>query len=52
MQRSDELAETSAVLFQQLILLGIKPNRLYIAIMKDALPNESSGRKKEMQNSG
>lgn len=46
MQRSDELAETSAVLFQQLILLGIKPNRLYIAIMKDALPNESSGRKK------
>ena len=35
MQRSDELAETAAVLFKQLILLGIQPNRLYIAIVKD-----------------
>jgi hypothetical protein len=34
MQRSDELAETSAVLFKQLISLGIEPNRLYISIMK------------------
>ncbi|MDN3657275.1 ATP-binding protein [Ferruginibacter paludis] len=35
MQKSDELAETAAVLFQQLIALGIAPNRLYIAIVKD-----------------
>ncbi len=35
MQRSDELAETAAVLFQQLISLGIEPNRLYIAIVKN-----------------
>ena len=35
MQRSDELAETAAVLFRQLIHLGIAPNRLYIAIIKD-----------------
>ena len=28
MQKSDELAETAAVLFKQLILLGIEPNRL------------------------
>jgi signal transduction histidine kinase len=35
MQKSDELAETSAVLFKQLILLGISPNRLYISIIKD-----------------
>jgi signal transduction histidine kinase len=35
MQRSDELAETAAVLFQQLILLGIEPNRLYLNIVKD-----------------
>ena len=34
MQKSDELAETAAVLFQQLIALGIEPNRLYIAIVK------------------
>ncbi|MBK8299967.1 MAG: nuclear transport factor 2 family protein [Chitinophagaceae bacterium] len=33
MQKSDELAETAAVLFQQLIALGIHPNRLYIAII-------------------
>lgn len=35
MQKSNELAETSAVLFRQLISLGIEPNRLYISIMKD-----------------
>jgi signal transduction histidine kinase len=35
MQKSDELAETAAVLFRQLIALGIAPNRLYIAIVKD-----------------
>ncbi|MFL5808596.1 MAG: sensor histidine kinase, partial [Flavisolibacter sp.] len=35
MQRSDELAETASVLFKQLILLGIEPNRLYINIVKD-----------------
>ena len=35
MQKSDELAETAAVLFKQLILLGIEPNRLYISIMKN-----------------
>ena len=39
MQKSDELAETSAVLFQQLIQLGIEPNRLYITIIKDAQAN-------------
>ncbi|HET7117275.1 MAG TPA: hypothetical protein VFI29_12330, partial [Hanamia sp.] len=35
MQKSDELANTSAVLFQQLIHLGIAPNRLYIGITND-----------------
>ena len=35
MQNSGELAETSAVLFRQLIGLGIEPHRLYISIMKD-----------------
>ena len=35
MQKSDELAETVAVLFKQLILLGIAPNRLYIGIVKE-----------------
>jgi len=35
MQRSDELAETASVLFRQLILLGIEPNRLFISIIKD-----------------
>ncbi|RTL57587.1 MAG: GHKL domain-containing protein [Sphingobacteriales bacterium] len=35
MQKSDELAETSAELFRQLINLGIAPNRLYINIIKD-----------------
>jgi signal transduction histidine kinase len=39
MQKSDELAETAAVLFMQLITLGIDPNRLYIAIMKDESGN-------------
>ncbi|MFN0159248.1 MAG: ATP-binding protein [Bacteroidota bacterium] len=39
MQKSDELAETAAVLFRQLITLGIEPNRLYIAIMKDESGN-------------
>jgi len=35
MQSSDELAETSAILFKQLIHLGIAPNRLYIGITND-----------------
>ena len=35
MQRSDELAETAAVMFRQLIGLGIAPNRLYIIIIKE-----------------
>ena len=35
MQKSDELAETAAVVFKQLINLGIEPNRLYIGIVKD-----------------
>ncbi|XVJ67131.1 MAG: SnoaL-like domain-containing protein [Lacibacter sp.] len=35
MQKSDELAGTAAVLFQQLISLGIEPNRLYIILIKD-----------------
>ena len=35
MQQSDELAETAAILFQQLMNLGIEPNRLYIGIIKD-----------------
>ncbi len=39
MQRSDELAETAAVLFRQLIALGIAPNRLYIAIVQDDVGN-------------
>ena len=33
MQHSEELSETSAVLFHQLISLGISPNRLYICIV-------------------
>jgi signal transduction histidine kinase len=37
MQKSDELAETAAVLFKQLIGLGIAPNRLYIGIVKDEI---------------
>jgi hypothetical protein len=43
MQKSDELAETAAVLFRQLIALGIAPNRLYIAILKGKTPRRSSG---------
>ncbi len=35
MQKSDELAETAVLLFKQLILLGIEPNRLYINIIKN-----------------
>jgi signal transduction histidine kinase len=35
MQKSDELAETAAVLFQQLIALGIAPNRLYIILTNE-----------------
>jgi signal transduction histidine kinase len=35
MQKSDELAETAAVLFHQLIALGIEPNRLYIILIKE-----------------
>jgi signal transduction histidine kinase len=34
MQKSDELAETAAEVFRQLIGLGIEPNRLYIGIIK------------------
>jgi signal transduction histidine kinase len=35
MHKSDELAETAAVLFRQLINLGIAPNRLYIFILQE-----------------
>ena len=35
MQKSDDLAETAAEVFKQLISLGIEPNRLYIGIVKD-----------------
>jgi len=35
MQKSDELAETSSILFRQLIHLGIAPNRLFIGITND-----------------
>jgi hypothetical protein len=35
MQRSDELPATAAIVFKQLIELGIKPNRLYIGMIKD-----------------
>ena len=35
MQKSDELAETAAVVFKQLVGLGIEPNRLYIMLIKD-----------------
>jgi coenzyme F420-reducing hydrogenase delta subunit len=35
MQSSDELADTAAVVFQQLNNLGIEPNRIYITIIKD-----------------
>jgi signal transduction histidine kinase/ketosteroid isomerase-like protein/DNA-directed RNA polymerase subunit N (RpoN/RPB10) len=34
MQKSDELSETAAEVFRQLIALGIEPNRLYIGIIK------------------
>ena len=35
MQSSNELADTAAVVFQQLNSLGIEPNRIYITIIKD-----------------
>ncbi|GAB4372496.1 MAG: hypothetical protein Kow0042_15840 [Calditrichia bacterium] len=35
MQRSDELAETAAVLFRQLTELGVTPERLTIGLIKD-----------------
>lgn len=35
MQHSDELAETAAVMFRQLITLGIAPNRLYIILFQE-----------------
>lgn len=35
MQKSEELPETAAILFRQLIHLGIAPNRLYIGIIDD-----------------
>ncbi|MGB5848557.1 MAG: hypothetical protein WBH40_08720, partial [Ignavibacteriaceae bacterium] len=35
MHQSDELAETAAVVFKQLMNLGIEPNRIYITIIKD-----------------
>jgi signal transduction histidine kinase len=38
MQKSDELAGTAAVLFQQLIVLGIAPNRLFIILIKEDMP--------------
>ncbi|MGB8704430.1 MAG: ATP-binding protein, partial [Gillisia sp.] len=34
MQKSDELAQTSVVVFKQLIGLGIEPNRLFIGIIE------------------
>ncbi|MBU2045290.1 MAG: hypothetical protein KJ712_01010, partial [Bacteroidetes bacterium] len=42
MQKSEELAETAAVLFQQMIQLGIAPNRLYIGIINDDSGNIES----------
>jgi signal transduction histidine kinase len=35
MQNSEELAETSVVVFKQLLELGISPNRLFIGIIND-----------------
>jgi hypothetical protein len=35
MQKSEELAETSVVVFKELLALGIEPNRLFIGIIKD-----------------
>jgi len=39
MQKSDELAETAAEVFKQLIGLGIEPNRLYIGIIEENSKN-------------
>ena len=35
MHKSEELAETASVVFRQLTILGIEPNRLYITLIKD-----------------
>jgi signal transduction histidine kinase len=35
MQKSEELAETAAEVFRQLISLGVEPNRLFITIVKE-----------------
>ena len=35
MHKSNELAESAAVVFQQLRHLGIEPNRIYISLLKD-----------------
>ncbi|PTM01999.1 MAG: hypothetical protein DA407_15505 [Bacteroidetes bacterium] len=35
MQKSEELAETSVIVFKQLLELGIAPNRLFIGIIKN-----------------
>jgi signal transduction histidine kinase len=35
MQKSDELAETSVVVFKELLDLGIEPNRLFIGIINE-----------------
>ncbi len=35
MQRTDELAETAAVVFQQLVILGLDPRRCFICTFKD-----------------
>jgi hypothetical protein len=39
MHKSDELAETAAIVFRQLIILGVEPNRIYLAIIKDEAGN-------------
>jgi len=51
MQSCDELAETAAVLLNELVKLGIAPNRLYIAIIENEntdvhfyLTNEEGGK--------
>jgi len=49
MQRSDELAETAAIVFKQLINLGIEPNRLYIAIIKDEIKKMYEGWKEQIK---
>jgi signal transduction histidine kinase len=39
MQHSDELSETASVMFRQLIILGIAPNRLYIILFNEHSPD-------------